>query len=85
MLPFRLLPKKEMKEETELAKRRRGVSCDASVRYWAIAWSLLIIRDMMLRGCGGFRSYKGNSSPTKTIATNILADFRLRESWSFME
>jgi DNA-binding HxlR family transcriptional regulator len=37
-------------------------------------WSLLIIRDMMLRG---FRSYKEFLSSYEKIATNILAD-RLR-------
>ena len=34
-------------------------------------WSLLIIRDMMLRGA---RTYKGLSQSYEGIATNILAD-----------
>jgi DNA-binding HxlR family transcriptional regulator len=47
---------------------------NASVEMLGDRWSLLIIRDMMLRG---FRSYKEFLESYEGIATNILAD-RLR-------
>ena len=50
------------------------MSLNASVEILGDRWSLLIIRDMMLRG---FRSYKEFLSSYEKIATNILAD-RLR-------
>ncbi|MGB7845902.1 MAG: helix-turn-helix domain-containing protein [Candidatus Acidiferrum sp.] len=56
-------------------KRRSGCPLNASVEMLGDRWSLLIIRDMMLRGSRTFKefleSYEG-------IATNILAD-RLRK------
>jgi len=52
-----------------------GVSADASVEILGDRWSLLIIRDMMLRG---FRTYKEFLDSYEGIATNILAD-RLRK------
>ena len=55
-------------------KRRSGCPLNASVEVLGDRWSLLIIRDMMLRG---FRSYKEFLSSNEKIATNILAD-RLR-------
>jgi len=48
---------------------------NASVEILGDRWSLLIIRDMMLRG---FRTYKGFMESHEGIATNILAD-RLRK------
>jgi DNA-binding HxlR family transcriptional regulator len=48
---------------------------NASVEMLGDRWSLLIIRDMMLRG---FRSYKEFLESYEGIATNILAD-RLRK------
>jgi DNA-binding HxlR family transcriptional regulator len=52
-------------------KRRSGCPLNASVEMLGDRWSLLILRDMMLRGFSTFRefltSYEG-------IATNILAD-----------
>lgn len=48
---------------------------NASVEMLGDRWSLLIIRDMMLRG---FRSYKEFLECYEGIATNILAD-RLRK------
>ena len=48
---------------------------NASVEILGDRWSLLIIRDMMLRG---FRSYKEFLESYEGIATNILAD-RLRK------
>jgi DNA-binding HxlR family transcriptional regulator len=55
-------------------KRRSGCPLNASVEILGDRWSLLIIRDMMLRG---FRSYKEFLESYEGIATNILAD-RLR-------
>ncbi len=52
-------------------KRRSGCPLNASVEMLGDRWSLLIIRDMMLRGSRGYSEfldcYEG-------IATNILAD-----------
>jgi DNA-binding HxlR family transcriptional regulator len=56
-------------------KRRSGCPLNASVEILGDRWSLLIIRDMMLRG---FRSYKEFLESYEGIATNILAD-RLRK------
>jgi len=56
-------------------KRRSGCPLNASVEMLGDRWSLLILRDMMLRG---FRSYKQFLESYEGIATNILAD-RLRK------
>ena len=56
-------------------KRRSGCPLNASVEILGDRWSLLIIRDMMLRG---FRSFKEFLESHERIATNILAD-RLRK------
>jgi DNA-binding HxlR family transcriptional regulator len=56
-------------------KRRSGCPLNASVEMLGDRWSLLIIRDMMLRG---FHSYKQFLECYEGIATNILAD-RLRK------
>ena len=55
-------------------KRRSECPLNASVEMLGDRWSLLIIRDMMLRG---FRTYKELMECYEGIATNILAD-RLR-------
>jgi DNA-binding HxlR family transcriptional regulator len=55
-------------------KRRSGGPWNASVEMLGDRWSLLIIRDMMLRGS---QSYKEFLECFEGIATNILAD-RLR-------
>ncbi len=57
------------------SKRRSGCPLNASVEMLGDRWSLLIIRDMMLRG---FRTYKEFMDCYEGIATNILAD-RLRK------
>jgi DNA-binding HxlR family transcriptional regulator len=57
------------------SKRRSGCPLNASVEILGDRWSLLIIRDMMLRG---LRSYKEFLESYEGIATNILAD-RLRK------
>ena len=56
-------------------KRRSGCPLNASVEMLGDRWSLLIIRDMMLRGA---RTYKEFLECYEGIATNILAD-RLRK------
>jgi len=56
-------------------KRRSRCPLNASVEILGDRWSLLIIRDMMLRG---FRTYKEFLDSYEGIATNILAD-RLRK------
>jgi len=57
------------------AKRRSECPLNASVEMLGDRWSLLIIRDMMLRGA---RTYKEFMECYEGIATNILAD-RLRK------
>jgi DNA-binding HxlR family transcriptional regulator len=52
-------------------KWRSGCPLNASVEMLGDRWSLLIIRDMMLRG---FRTYKEFMECYEGIATNILAD-----------
>src|ERR1700719_3472065 len=65
----RIMPKRKPS-----AKWRSGCPLNASVEILGDRWSLLIIRDMMLRG---FHSYKEFLESYEGIATNILAD-RLR-------
>jgi DNA-binding HxlR family transcriptional regulator len=60
-------------------KRRSGCPLNASVEMLGDRWSLLIIRDMMLRG---FRTYKEFMECYEGIATNILAD-RLRKLMAY--
>src|SRR2546423_4811850 len=57
------------------AKRRSECPLNASVEMLGDRWSLLIIRDVMLRG---FQTYKEFLECYEGIATNILAD-RLRK------
>ena len=56
------------------AKRRSGCPLNASVEILGDRWSLLIIRDMMLRGFQSFKEFLGSY---ERIATNVLAE-RLR-------
>src|ERR1700724_690496 len=51
--------------------RRSGSPLNASVEMLGDRWSLLILRDMMLRG---FRSFKEFLTSYEGIATNILSD-----------
>jgi len=62
------------KKKPSLA-RRSGCPLNASIEMLGDRWSLLIIRDMMVRG---FRTYKEFLESHEKIATNILAD-RLRK------
>src|SRR4030088_1846440 len=64
-----------MPKKKSAPKRRSGCPLNASVEILGDRWSLLIIRDMMLRG---FRSFKEFLESYERIATNILAD-RLRK------
>lgn len=52
-------------------QRRSGCPLNASVEMLGDRWSLLIIRDMMLRGS---RTFKEFLESWEGIATNILAD-----------
>jgi DNA-binding HxlR family transcriptional regulator len=61
------------------AGRRSGCPLNASVEMLGDRWSLLIIRDMMVRG---YRTFKEFLSSDEHIATNILAD-RLRRLESY--
>lgn len=56
-------------------KRRSGCPLNASVEMLGDRWSLLIIRDMMLRGS---RTFKEFLDGYENIASNVLAD-RLRK------
>jgi DNA-binding HxlR family transcriptional regulator len=64
-----------MARKKSVPKRRSECPLNASVEMLGDRWSLLIIRDMMLRG---FQSYKEFLECYEGIATNILAD-RLRK------
>ncbi len=56
-------------------KRRSGCPVSISLEMLGDRWSLLIIRDLMVRGHRTFKDFQGSS---EGIATNILAD-RLRK------
>jgi DNA-binding HxlR family transcriptional regulator len=60
-----------MPRKNPSSKWRSGCPLNASVEILGDRWSLLIIRDMMLRG---FRTYKEFLGSYESIATNILAD-----------
>jgi DNA-binding HxlR family transcriptional regulator len=53
------------------AARRSGCPLNASVEMLGDRWSLLILRDMMLRGYRTFKEFLGSD---EKIATNILAE-----------
>jgi DNA-binding HxlR family transcriptional regulator len=57
------------------SKRRSGCPVSISLERFGDRWSLLIIRDLMVRG---FRTFKEFQESDEGIATNILAD-RLRK------
>jgi DNA-binding HxlR family transcriptional regulator len=64
-----------MPRKNPAPKRRSPCPLNASVEMLGDRWSLLIIRDMMLRGS---KTYKEFMDSFEGIATNILAD-RLRK------
>ena len=57
------------------SKRRSGCPVSISLEIFGDRWSLLIIRDLMVRGFQTFREFQESG---EGIATNILAD-RLRK------
>ncbi len=59
---------------TPKCKRRSGCPVSISLDRFGDRWSLLIIRDLMVRGYQTFKEFRGSG---EGIATNILAD-RLR-------
>ena len=63
-----------MPKKKPAPKWRSGCPLNASLEMLGDRWSLLILRDMMLRG---FQTYKEFLESYEGIATNILAD-RLR-------
>jgi DNA-binding HxlR family transcriptional regulator len=64
-----------MARKKRTPKRRSGCPLNASIEMLGDRWSLLIIRDMMLRGSRTFKEFMDSD---EGIATNILAD-RLRK------
>ena len=52
-------------------KRRSGCPVNVSLEIFGDSWSLLIIRDLMVRG---FRTFKEFQESGEGIATNVLAD-----------
>ena len=68
-----------MHKKTAAPKRRSGCPLNASVEMLGDRWSLLILRDMMLRG---YRTFKEFLRSDEKIASNILAD-RLRRLESY--
>ena len=66
---------KDMAKKKPSLPRRSGCPLNVSIEMLGERWSLLIIRDMMVRG---FRTYKEFLESHEKIATNILAD-RLRK------
>jgi DNA-binding HxlR family transcriptional regulator len=74
---------KSVQKKKAAFKRRSGCPLNASVEMLGDRWSLLILRDMMLRGYETFNEFLHSD---EKIATNILTD-RLRrlESYGILE
>lgn len=53
------------------SKRRSGCPVSIALEMFGDRWSLLIIRDLMVRG---FRSFKNFQESGEGIATNVLSD-----------
>ena len=72
-----------MEKKKAAPQRRSGCPLNASVEMLGDRWSLLILRDMMLRGYQTFNEFLHSD---EKIATNILTD-RLRrlESYGIVE
>ena len=68
-----------MPKKRAASKRRSGCPLNASVEMLGDRWSLLILRDMMLRG---YHTFKELQQSDEKIASNILAD-RLRRLESY--
>src|SRR4029077_19946799 len=65
--------------KNSIPNRRSGCPLNASVEMLGDRWSLLILRDMMIRG---YRSFNEFLQSDEKIASNILAD-RLRRLESY--
>jgi DNA-binding HxlR family transcriptional regulator len=65
------MPQYPVPSKKPATTRRSGCPLNASVEMLGDRWSLLILRDMMLRG---FHSYNQFLDSYEGIATNILAD-----------
>ncbi len=65
LIRFRNVPEKPK------LKRRSGCPVSISLEMFGDRWSLLIIRDLMVRG---YRSFKEFQESGEGIATNVLAD-----------
>jgi DNA-binding HxlR family transcriptional regulator len=63
-------PKKDSPNETRIA-RRSGCPVSIALDLFGDRWSLLLVRDMMVRGYRTFREFQRSG---EGIATNILAD-----------
>jgi DNA-binding HxlR family transcriptional regulator len=68
-----------MQVKKAVPRRRSGCPLNASVEMLGDRWSLLILRDMMLRGYSTFNEFLHSD---EKIATNILTD-RLRRLESY--
>ncbi len=53
------------------SRHRSGCPVSVSLEIFGDRWSLLIIRDLMVRGCRTFKEFQNSG---EGIATNILAD-----------
>lgn len=72
-----------MPKKMPAPKRRSGCPLNASVEMLGDRWSLLILRDMMLRGYQTFNEFLHSD---EKIATNILTDrLRTLESYDIIE
>ena len=72
-----------MQKKKAAPKRRSGCPLNASVEMLGDRWSLLILRDMMLRGYQTFNEFLHSD---EKIASNILADRLQRlESYEIIE
>jgi DNA-binding HxlR family transcriptional regulator len=82
-MQVRLWYSKNMPRKKAAPQRRSGCPLNASVEMLGDRWSLLILRDMMLRGYKTFNEFFHSD---EKIATNILAE-RLRrlESYGIIE
>jgi DNA-binding HxlR family transcriptional regulator len=58
-------------KEKDVPQPRSGCPVSVSLEIFGDRWSLLIIRDMMVRGYGTFKQFQNSG---EGIATNILSD-----------
>ena len=58
-------------KEKDVPQPRSGCPVSVSLEIFGDRWSLLVIRDMMVRGYGTFKQFQNSG---EGIATNILSD-----------